>query len=269
MAIPLTHKPRKRFGQNFLHDPQVIQRIIQVVGPRPGEHLVEIGPGLGAITEPLLKASGALDIIELDRDLVPKLIEKFSSLGELNAHQGDALKFDFNALKQDERPLRVVGNLPYNISTPLIFHLLANAALIKDMHFMLQKEVVDRLAANPGNSDYGRLSVMVQYRCAVAPLFNVGPGAFKPPPKVHSAIVRLTPHTTLPFPADNELLFAKLVSSAFGQRRKTLRNNLKGLLESDEIEAVGIDPAIRAERLTLEMFVTLANRLATKQGDDA
>ncbi|OOZ39960.1 16S rRNA (adenine(1518)-N(6)/adenine(1519)-N(6))-dimethyltransferase [Solemya pervernicosa gill symbiont] len=259
------HAPRKRFGQNFLHDPHIIHRIVQSISPQQGETVVEIGPGLGAITEPLLKLCGAMQIVELDRDLVPKLAERLGPLGEVAIHQADALKFDFASIRQGDQPLRVVGNLPYNISTPLIFHLLSYAGLIKDMHFMLQKEVVDRLAASPGTSDYGRLSVMVQYRCAVTKLIDVGPGAFNPPPKVDSAVVRIAPYLELPFPVDSESDLAELVSSAFGQRRKTLRNNLKHLMDDADYAALGIDPSIRAERLTVEQLTQLANQLSDKR----
>lgn len=256
----MNHRPRKRFGQNFLHDQNVIRGIIAAIHPLPGERLVEIGPGLGALTEPLLQALGEMDVVELDRDLIPKLQQQFATTGTLRIHNTDALKFDFcSLLSSDNEKLRVAGNLPYNISTPLIFHLLAQSCCIRDMHFMLQKEVVNRLAAGPGGGDYGRLSVMVQYRCQVEKLFTVGPGAFNPPPKVDSAIVRLTPYAAPPYPAKDEKLFARLVNQAFSQRRKTLRNNMKGLLDSAAIEAMGIDPGCRPETLSLEQFVTLAN----------
>ncbi|NOY62622.1 MAG: 16S rRNA (adenine(1518)-N(6)/adenine(1519)-N(6))-dimethyltransferase RsmA, partial [Gammaproteobacteria bacterium] len=191
----MKHRARKRFGQNFLHDGHVIARIVAAVRPRPGQQIVEIGPGQGALTEPLLDAAGELDVVELDRDLIPLLEQRFNAQQTLRIHQADALKFDFSTLRGDcaDAALRVVGNLPYNISTPLLFHLLSFSGLIKDMHFMLQKEVVDRLAAQPGGGDYGRLSVMMQYHCQVERLFVVKPGSFTPVPKVDSAIVRLTP----------------------------------------------------------------------------
>lgn len=258
MSNPLIHKARKRFGQNFLHDQMVIQRIVSSVAPLPGQHLVEIGPGLGAITRPLLLAAGSLDVVELDRDLAPRIEADLGELGDIRVYQADALKFDFSSLAADGTPLRVVGNLPYNISTPLIFRLLDQADIIEDMHFMLQKEVVDRLAAAPDTADYGRLSVMVQYRCAVTPLFGIGPGAFNPPPKVHSAFVRLRPYATPPFDVGDTQGFARLVSSAFAHRRKTLRNNLKGLLDAEAIVQAGIDPGARAETLSLEQFATLS-----------
>ncbi len=256
----MSHRARKRFGQNFLHDPSVIQRIIQVVNPQPGEKLVEIGPGQGAITLPLLRACQQLQVVELDRDLIAPLALQADGIGELIIHQSDALRFDFSALASD-RELRIVGNLPYNISTPLLFHLLSQSGNIQDMHFMLQKEVVDRMAASPGGSDYGRLSVMVQYHCQVDPLFRIGPGAFKPAPKVESAFVRLTPWRTLPVSVDNHEQFQNLVRQAFSQRRKTLRNTLKTLLNESNIRAAGVDPGIRPERVTLEQYAALARQL--------
>ena len=252
------HIPRKRFGQHFLHDRGIIDKIVSAIGPQPGERIVEIGPGLGALTCPLLARHGELDVVELDRDVIPRLLENCGDKGELRVHNVDALRFDFAELAGAKR-IRVVGNLPYNISTPLIFHLLESADRIIDMHFLLQKEVVDRLAAAPGSDDYGRLSVMVQYRCRAESLFRVGPGAFSPPPKVDSAVVRLIPFAELPYPAQDEALFARLVNQAFSKRRKTLRNGLKDLLDADGIEAAGIDPGIRPERVSVEEFVRLAN----------
>jgi 16S rRNA (adenine1518-N6/adenine1519-N6)-dimethyltransferase len=253
----MTHQPRKRFGQHFLHDPAVVQRIVAAVAPQPGDHLVEIGPGEGAITFELLRAAGRLDAIELDRDLVAPLRARSAGLGELVLHSADALRFDFRPLAGAGGKLRLVGNLPYNISTPLLFHLLDQADCIRDMHFMLQKEVVERMAARPGGRDYGRLSVMLQARCTVTPLFTVGPGAFRPPPKVDSAVVRLAPLAQPPDIAD-PALFARLVAAAFAQRRKTLRNTLKGHLDAEAIAALGIDPGARAEVLALGDFVRLA-----------
>ena len=257
LATRMTHQPRKRFGQHFLHDPAVVQRIVAAVAPQPGEHLVEIGPGEGAITFELLRAAGRLDAIELDRDLVAPLRERSVGLGELVLHSADALRFDFRPLAGAGGTLRLVGNLPYNISTPLLFHLLDQADCIHDMHFMLQKEVVERMAARPGGRDYGRLSVMLQARCTVTPLFTVGPGAFRPPPKVDSAVVRVVPLAQPPDIAD-PALFAGLVAAAFAQRRKTLRNTLKGHLDAETIAALGIDPGARAETLALGDFVRLA-----------
>ncbi|MCW8906914.1 MAG: 16S rRNA (adenine(1518)-N(6)/adenine(1519)-N(6))-dimethyltransferase RsmA [Sedimenticola sp.] len=259
MNSGLPHKAKKRFGQNFLHDPMVIQRIIQVINPRSGEHLVEIGPGQGAITRELLRAAGKLDAIELDRDLLHQLATECGHLGELNIINADALRFDFCSLATDDRPLRLVGNLPYNISTPILFHLMGHAGCIRDMHFMLQKEVVDRMAAGPGSKTYGRLSVMMQAWCRIDPLFEIGPGAFKPAPKVDSAIVRLIPYDKAPYPVDDSAYFAGLVAAAFSQRRKTLRNSLRQLVSRETMEAAGIDPASRAERLSLEDFTRLSN----------
>ncbi|HAB02258.1 MAG TPA: 16S rRNA (adenine(1518)-N(6)/adenine(1519)-N(6))-dimethyltransferase [Pseudomonas sp.] len=260
------HRARKRFGQNFLHDAGIIDRILRAINAKAGEHLLEIGPGQGALTEGLLSSGAQLDVVELDKDLVPILQHKFAGRGNFRLHQGDALKFDFNQLEVPARSLKVVGNLPYNISTPLIFHLLSHAGLIRDMHFMLQKEVVERMAAGPGGGDWGRLSIMVQYHCRVEHLFNVGPGAFNPPPKVDSAIVRLVPHEVLPHPAKDARLLEQVVREAFNQRRKTLRNTLKGLLDSAAIEAAGVDGSLRPEQLDLAAFVRLADQLADQQG---
>ena len=258
------HKARKRFGQNFLHDHGVIQRIIRSIHPKKGDSLVEIGPGQGAITEYLLDNAGELDVIELDKDLIPTLKLRFGLNPGFRIHQGDALKFDFASLQKDEQPLRLVGNLPYNISTPLIFHLLEFQGLISDMHFMLQKEVVERLAAQPGDKHYGRLGIMAQYYCRVDYLFIVGPGCFKPAPKVDSAIVRLTPHTELPHPCKNVKLLERVVREAFQQRRKTMRNTLKKLISAEELETLGIDPTSRPERITLAQFVSIADYLNDK-----
>lgn len=259
-----THFARKRFGQHFLHDQTVIAHIARVIAAKPGDLLVEIGPGLGALTQVLLPIVQRMHAVELDRDVIPKLQGFCLNMGELIIHQADALKFSLHSIPQNTTPvlIRVVGNLPYNISTPLIFHLLEEAQLIQDMHFMLQKEVVDRLAAGVGDDAYGRLSVMVQYYCSVQHLFDVGPEAFSPPPKVDSAIVRLIPHRQLPIVAQDPALFAKLVTAAFGQRRKTLRNSLK--LWTIDWEAVGIAPSARAEELSVKDFVTIANALTSQ-----
>lgn len=260
----MAHTPRKRFGQNFLHDPYVIEKIISAVHPHQDDNLVEIGPGQGAITLPLLAAAGQLTVIELDRDLIEPLQNRCRNIGKLSVHNVDALRFDFCQLA-DQRPVRIVGNLPYNISTPILFHLLEQHDCIKDMHFMLQKEVVERMAASPGSKQYGRLSVMLQYRCRVTALFTIGAGAFNPPPRVESAFVRLEPFEQLPVSVDSEAVFAKVVRQAFSQRRKTLRNALREILEADEILKVGIDPSLRAETLTLEDFAALANLAGAKQ----
>ena len=264
MSEQFQHKARKRFGQNFLHDAGVIDKILRAIRAKPEDRLLEIGPGQGALTEGLLNSTAQLDVVELDKDLIPILMHQFGSLPNFNLHQGDALKFDFSSLNAAPRSLRVVGNLPYNISTPLIFHLLQNSGLIRDMHFMLQKEVVQRLAATPGGGDYGRLSIMVQYHCRVEHLFNVGPGAFNPPPKVDSAIVRLVPHETLPHPAKDHRVLERVVREAFNQRRKTLRNTLKALLTSEEIADAGVDGGLRPEQLDLAAFVRLADKLSDK-----
>jgi 16S rRNA (adenine1518-N6/adenine1519-N6)-dimethyltransferase len=258
----LSHRPRKRFGQNFLHDPRVIGRIIAAVNPQPEDHLVEIGPGQGAITLELLKAAGRLEAVELDRDLIEPLKARCAGAGDFTVHQGDALKFDFCSLARDDRPLRLVGNLPYNISTPLLFHFLDQARCIADMHFMLQKEVVDRMAAGPGSKVYGRLSVMLQTRCQVTPLFDIGPGAFKPPPKVDSAIVRLVPHAEPPFHIADPALFDRVVAQSFAQRRKTLRKSLQTLVATEAFARAGIDPSERPERLSPADFAALSNAAA-------
>ncbi len=259
----MSHQARKRFGQNFLHDQDVIQRIVHAINPRPGQRLVEIGPGQGAITLPLLKACEKLEVIELDRDLVAPLGALAQGCGELVIHQSDAMRFDYSSLAEQEK-IRIVGNLPYNISTPLIFHLMNYSSYIVDMHFMLQKELVDRMAAAPGGGDYGRLSVMIQYHCRVDPLFRVAPQAFQPVPKVDSAFVRLTPHAHPPVAVADYNCLVDLVRQAFSQRRKTLRNTLKPLLPVEDIESVGVNPAARAETLTLAQYAALANRLADR-----
>jgi 16S rRNA (adenine1518-N6/adenine1519-N6)-dimethyltransferase len=253
-------RARKRFGQNFLRDESIIRRIVAAIRPRPDEQLLEIGPGRGALTGALLARDCQLLAIELDRDLVPLLQRQFGANPRFALMQGDALKLDIAALGFDP-PLRVVGNLPYNISTPLIFHLLRQAGQIVDMHFMLQKELVERLAAGPGSRAYGRLGIMAQYFCAVESLFEVPPGAFTPAPKVQSAIVRLTPHRALPHPARSLPLLERVVRTAFNQRRKTLRNALQELISGDQIAALGIDPGARPERLSLAEFVRIADTL--------
>jgi len=258
----MSHKPRKRFGQNFLHDKMVIQRIVNSINPRMGEHIVEIGPGEGALTELVLDKIGVMDVVELDRDLIPLLKIRFVTQEGLTIHQADALKFEFCQLQHDEQKLRIIGNLPYNISTPLLFHLFDNNHCIQDMHFMLQKEVVDRIVAKPGDSAYGRLSIMLQYYCHAEYVFTVKPGAFRPAPKVDSAIVRLVPHAKPPVEINNFEEFSKLVNFSFTQRRKTLRNILKGKLDVSQIEALNIEPTIRPERLSLNDFARLANTLS-------
>lgn len=261
-AVERSHQPRKRFGQHFLHDPNVLDRLIAAIQPKPGQHLVEIGPGLGALTRPLLAAAAELDVVELDRDLLEPLRTSCAGLGVLRIHHADALAFDFATLRDGSPRLRVTGNLPYNISTPLLFHLLAQASHLHDLHFMLQKEVVDRMAAGPGEDAYGRLSVMLQYRCRVEPLFDVGPGAFRPPPKVWSTVVRLVPRETFAVAVRDERCLAEIVQRAFSQRRKTLRNALRGLLAANQIEAAGIDPGARPETLDLTAFAALSDAVS-------
>jgi 16S rRNA (adenine1518-N6/adenine1519-N6)-dimethyltransferase len=256
----MQHRPRKRFGQHFLHDRGIVQRILDAFDPKPGETVVEIGPGLGALTRPLLERLPHLHVVEFDRDLVTRLRADFPP-ERLSIHQADALKFDFHSLAPATGKLRVIGNLPYNISTPLLFHLLDQQEVISDMLFMLQKEVVERMAAAPGGKDYGRLSVMLQSRVLVEKLFDVRPGAFTPPPQVDSSIVRLVPHAVPPVLIDNRENFARLVQAAFAHRRKTLRNNLKGLLAAEAIATLGVEPERRAETLTLAEFAALANAL--------
>jgi 16S rRNA (adenine1518-N6/adenine1519-N6)-dimethyltransferase len=253
------HIARKRFGQHFLHDRHYIERIVQAFHPAPGQHIVEIGPGLGVLTRELLAHTPQLHAVELDRDLVARLQQDLGATGRLTLHQGDALDFDFRRLAPLGGKLRIIGNLPYNISTPILFHLLDQLDCIDDMLFMLQKEVVERMCAPPGGRDYGRLSVMLQVRCRVEHLFDVPPGAFTPPPKVDSAVVRLTPHAQPPVVIRDPLRFAALVKAAFAQRRKTLRNTLKGMVTADAMLALGIDPTRRAETLSLAEFAALAD----------
>lgn len=251
------HRPRKRFGQHFLHDPQVIDRIISAIAPVHGQSMIEIGPGAGALTIPLLQSLGELHVLELDRDLAASLVQRCKGQGILHMHCQDALRFDFANFTGCKGPLRIAGNLPYNISTPLLFHLLKAAHRIKDMLFMLQEEVVDRMCAVPGNKTYGRLSVMVQSVCRVEKLFTVGTGAFSPPPEVDSAIIKITPRPRSGILDQN--MFATIVRKSFSQRRKTLRNALKGLAAAHELEIISIDPALRPEQLTVEQFVRLSN----------
>ncbi|BDX05414.1 16S rRNA (adenine(1518)-N(6)/adenine(1519)-N(6))-dimethyltransferase RsmA [Planctobacterium marinum] len=255
----LGHVARKRFGQNFLHDEQVIADIVSAIRPVDGENLVEIGPGLGALTEPVCEQVSKLTVVELDRDLATRLRSHPFIRDKLNIVESDALKYDFAQLAQD-KPLRIFGNLPYNISTPLMFHLFSFSTLVQDMHFMLQKEVVNRLAAEPGHKNYGRLSVMAQYYCQVVPVLEVPPHAFQPPPKVDSAVVRLLPHAAPPVEVQNKKTLDQVCAIAFNQRRKTIRNSLKELLSEADIEAVGINPAARAETLSLQDFANLANK---------
>jgi len=256
------HRARKRFGQNFLHDEAIISRIVRSIAPTAGEHLLEIGPGQGALTAVLIASGAQLDAVELDRDLIAPLLLRFGHQPNFTLHQADALSFELAKVSTEPSKLRVVGNLPYNISTPLIFHLLSSVQLIKDMHFMLQKEVVERLTAKPGSGDWGRLSLMVQYYCEAQYLFTVPPSAFRPEPKVESAIVRLTPHLQLPHPAKDIRLLERLLCEAFGQRRKMLRSSLSRLLDINAITAAEVDASLRPEQLDLAAFVRLADQLA-------
>lgn len=264
MAAPLP-PPRKRYGQHFLHDPAIIARIVAAIDPRPGRRLVEIGPGRGALTAPLLEAAGELDVVEIDRDLAAVLPARLGAIPpRLRIHCRDVLDFRLEELGPAPSGYDVVGNLPYNISTPLIFHLLQQADLIRTMVFMLQKEVADRIGAPPGNKQYGRLSVMVQYRCLVDRLFSIGPGAFTPPPKVESTVIRLTPRPRAAGErAQDGEAFTRLVARAFSTRRKTLRNALRDFCNAEVILGAGIDPGARAETLSVADFVRLSNAIAT------
>ncbi|MGD9887997.1 MAG: 16S rRNA (adenine(1518)-N(6)/adenine(1519)-N(6))-dimethyltransferase RsmA [Halothiobacillaceae bacterium] len=263
-----THIPRKRFGQHFLHDQGVIAHIVDAIAPQPmsisGERLVEIGPGLGALTLPVLERCHTLDVVELDRDVIPHLLARTQGMGEIILHQADALQFDFASLAKDGEKLRIIGNLPYNISTPLMFHLFeqrqGKEPFIRDMTFMLQLEVCERLAAAPNTEHYGRLSIMAQYHADIEFLFHVAPEAFDPPPKVESGIVRITPYTVPPVDVGDHALFTLMVARAFNMRRKTLRNGLKGLVDDAGFAAAGIDPIRRAETLSLHEFATLSRQ---------
>jgi 16S rRNA (adenine1518-N6/adenine1519-N6)-dimethyltransferase len=249
-------RARKRFGQHFLHDPGVLARIVAAVNPAPGEHIVEIGPGPGALTAALLARVPAIDAVEIDRDLAVRLRERWPR--ELRLHEGDALEFDFSRLAAERGgKLRLVGNLPYNISTPLLFHLLQHRGAITDMTVMLQKEVVDRMAAAPASADYGRLTVMLAPWFDIEKLFDVGPGAFQPPPRVWSAVARLTVRALPRFAVPDA--FAQVVARAFSQRRKTLRNSLKGLLPGTAWESTGIASEARPETLRPDQFAALAS----------
>ncbi len=258
-----SHKPRKRFGQHFLDDPLAIAQILDCIDPKPSDCLIEIGPGLGALTRPLLERVSHLTLIEIDRDLIA-MLSAMASPERLSIHNQDVLRFDLKAFVQSHNPhtlVRIVGNLPYNISTPLVFHLLDHAALIFDMHFMFQKEVAARLVAQPGDTNYGRLSVMTQYFCDNALLLDVGPEAFRPPPQVDSAFVRLKPYQAPPFVAHAFSTFAQIVQRAFNQRRKTLRNTLGSYIDTQGFTAAGIDPGARPQTLSVADFVRLSNTL--------
>jgi 16S rRNA (adenine1518-N6/adenine1519-N6)-dimethyltransferase len=255
--------PKKNLGQHFLTDRNIIEQIVYALDAKPADVVVEIGPGQGAITFPLLKRHGRLTVIEFDRDLITPLSEAAHGVGELTIVHKDVLQVDFNKLA-GEGKIRLVGNLPYNISTPILFHVLAHCQHVQDMHFMLQKEVVDRMAAAPGSKIYGRLSVMLQAVCEVIPLFDVPPMSFNPPPKVDSAVVRLIPRPADQIGIDDSALFAAIVRDAFGQRRKTLRNALSLLCSSDDLQAVDIKPETRAEQLPVGDFIRLSNFLSAR-----
>ncbi len=274
MSFERQFRTKKRLGQHFLHDPGVVDRIVRAIDPKPGERLVEIGPGQGALTVPLLQrivavARGpfsadqpALTVIEFDRDLIAGLEQTSATIAPLRIIQADALAVDFSALAGSDA-IRLVGNLPYNISSPILFHALQHAASIIDMHFMLQREVVERMVAGPGGKVYGRLSVMLQAYARVEALFHVPPGAFRPPPKVDSAVVRITPHPVAQIGIGDAATFARVVKAAFGQRRKTLRNALQGTCSVDQLTAAGIDPSERAERVGVDQYIALANLSVT------
>jgi len=257
----LGHTARKRFGQNFLHDDYIIDSIVAAIAPQFEDNIVEIGPGLGALTEPVADKVKCLNVVELDRDLADRLAKHPTLSKKLNITQADAMQFDFGQLASEDNQLRVFGNLPYNISTPLMFHLFEFANKIKDMHFMLQKEVVNRLCAGPNCKAYGRLTVMAQYYCKVIPVLEVPPTAFKPAPKVDSAVVRLEPYDTPPYLAKSMKKLTQVCSMAFNQRRKTIRNGLRDILNVDQLQEIGIDTTKRAENITIEEYVNIANYL--------
>ncbi|MGX9461758.1 16S rRNA (adenine(1518)-N(6)/adenine(1519)-N(6))-dimethyltransferase RsmA [Shewanella sp. A14] len=263
--VHLGHTARKRFGQNFLTDEGVISRIVGAISPDNDHVMVEIGPGLGALTEPVADSIDNLTVVELDRDLVERLQQHPILKDKLTIHQGDALQFDFSQLQQPGKKMKVFGNLPYNISTPLMFHLFEFAEQIETMHFMLQKEVVLRLSASPGTKAYGRLTVMAQYFCQVVPVLEVPPTSFTPAPKVDSAVVRLLPYEVKPWPCQNVDVLRHLVTTAFNMRRKTLRNNLKALISDDEFAILQIDSSLRPEQISVSQYVAMANMLCDKK----
>jgi 16S rRNA (adenine1518-N6/adenine1519-N6)-dimethyltransferase len=259
-----THKARKRFGQNFLQDALTINKIVQAVSLQHNEHLVEIGPGLGAITAILLPLVAKLDAVELDRDLIPKLTKQFNNKDNFALHEADILKFDISSIIRQPHKIRVVGNLPYNITTPLLFKLLDYKDKITDMHFMVQKEVAERLIAAPGNKNYGRLSVMVQFYYDVALLFTVKPSCFKPAPKVNSAFIRLIPHANLTIIPKDFDLFKEIITKAFNQRRKTINNSLRTMFNKEDFIQLNIDPILRPECLSIQDFIKLSDYMYEK-----
>jgi len=264
----LPHQARKRFGQNFLHDRTVIDRAIAAIRPDEHDHVLEIGPGQGALTDSLARLAGRLDCVELDRDLAAFLERRFAGRDTVRVIQGDILRFDLAALNPAPHALRVIGNLPYNISTPVLFHLLGYHELIRDMTFMLQLEVVQRMAAGPGDKNYGRLSLMLQYYCAVEHLFNVPSAAFIPRPRVSSAIVRLIPHREFAVRAADAKMLEAVIRAAFNQRRKTLKNSLKGLMSEVALRELPVDAGLRPENLSLSEFVAISDAL-TRAGSEA
>ena len=263
MSTGTRHRPRKRFGQNFLHDKEVINQIITAFDPDPDLAIVEIGPGKGALTLPLLRQAGTVNVIEIDTDLARVLTDRSQGIGTLRLYTGDALKFDFSQIMPT--PLQIIGNLPYNISTPMMFHLLSEISIIKIMVFMLQKEVVDRICAKHNETDYGRLSVMIQSQCQVEKLFTVPAAAFTPSPKVTSAVLKLRPLTAPASSISDPKLFEKIVRLAFGQRRKTIRNALKGIVDLDCLQALSIASSSRAENLSVNDYVNIANKVYHQQ----
>lgn len=262
----MSHKAKKQFGQNFLVDQHIIADIVSCIRPSAGDNMVEIGPGLGALTRPLLKQLDRLHVVEIDRDIIARLHNDYPQGQEntkLVVHAGDALEFDFSTLGT---PLRIVGNLPYNISTPLLFHFAAFAERITDMHFMLQNEVVERMVADHSTPAYGRLSVMLQYRFVMEKLLDVPPESFRPAPKVDSAIVRMIPLPQQQILVKDEKLYSAIVATAFGQRRKTLRNTLRSYLQESDFIALGIDPQLRAENLSVADFIRVSNYCGERPG---
>jgi 16S rRNA (adenine1518-N6/adenine1519-N6)-dimethyltransferase len=257
----LGHQAKKRFGQNFLNNDAIISKIVDAINPEPNENLVEIGPGLAALTEPVVERAGKLTVVELDRDLVERLRHHPFLAPHLTIYETDALKFDFQQLVKPEQPLRIFGNLPYNISTPLIFHLLTFKQNVQDMHFMLQKEVVQRMAAGPDCKAYGRLSIMTQYQCQVIPVMEISPDSFTPAPKVDSAIVRLIPHTNIKNPVKDINMLNHVCLTAFNQRRKTIRNSFKKLISVQSLEQLNIDPTQRPENISIDKYKKIADFL--------
>lgn len=260
-------RAKKRFGQHFLHDHTVVMRIVDAFAPQSADTVVEIGPGPGVLTRELAGRVAELHAVEIDSDLVPLLAREFADTPSVTVHEADALTFDYCALGRAGHKLRLIGNLPYNISTPLLFHLFGQSRCISDMLFMLQKEVVDRLCAAPGGKDYGRLSVMAQWQCRIERRLNVSPGAFRPPPKVESSVVHLVPYETQPVTVTDPDRFALVVKTAFAQRRKTLRNSLREMVDSDTMSRLGIDPTRRPETLSVAEFAALANSRGLRTED--